>query len=171
MSKIQKLTLAGLLVAIDIIAARFLSFYLPFGTQLVRVGPQFLAHSLAGWLLGPFWALGSAVAGDLLGMLINAAGKTIYPGYTISAALTGLIYGLLLYRRPVRLWRCLLAVSLAVIGVSTLLTSYWNSLYFSVPWLPALWSALPWRLITIPIYTALLFAVQKGLVRAKVIDT
>ena len=169
MSKVQKLALVGLFVALDIIFTRFLHFYMPPGTYTVRISPQFLAHALAGWILGPWWALGSAVAGDLLGVIINTAGKAVYLGYTLSAALIGLIYGLFLHRRPVRWWRSLLAVSTVTLTISLVLTSVWNSRLYESPVSVFVISALPWRAMTIPVYSAVLFAVQKALERSKVI--
>lgn len=171
MSKIQKLALAGLFVALDIVFARFLSFYLPPGTYTVRISPQFLAHALAGWLLGPWWALGSAVAGDLLGVVINTAGKAPHLGYTLSAALTGVTYGLYLHRRPVRWWRCLLAVSTVILTISLFLTSVWNSQLYGSPVSAFIIAALPWRALAIPVYSAVLFAAQKGLSRAGILKT
>ncbi len=168
MSRVKKLALAGLFVAMDIVFARFLYFYMPPGLNTVRISPQFLAHALVGWLLGPLWAAGSAVAGDLLGMLINSGGLSIHLGYTLSAVLTGLIYGFTLYRRPVKWWRALLAVSAVVLPVSLLLGSLWMSQIRNLPAHVLIIEALPWRLLTIPIYSALLFLVQKGLYRAHI---
>ena len=163
----RKLALAGFFVAMDIISARFLYFYLPDPlSKVVRVSPQFLAHALAGWLLGPLWAAGSAVAGDWLGMLINSGGLAIHWGFTLSAALTGLIYGLFLYRRDIRWIRAAAAVLAVVLPVSLLLGSVWMSQIKSLPVHIVLLEALPWRLLTIPVYTGLLCSVQKGLRRS-----
>ena len=171
------LAAAGLLVALDIVFARFLSFYT--WDYAVRVGPQFLAHAMAGWLLGPVWALGTAVAGDILGMLINSAGLSFLPGYTLSAAMSGLLYGLLLHRRPVRnpdvrrpaargLLRAALAVGTVTLVVSLGMGSLWSLLYFGKGWWGVFLLALPWRALLWPVYTALLYAAQQGLDRAGV---
>jgi ECF transporter S component (folate family) len=122
-----------------------------------------MAHALAGWILGPFWAVGTAVAGDILGLLINSGGRAFFPGYTLSAALSGTIYGLILYRGQVRALACLASVSSSVLLVSLCLTSFWNAIYYSRPWLEAVLAALPWRLVSIPIYAITLIAVQKGM--------
>ena len=165
MRKATKLLVtAGLFVALDIIFARFLSFYTP--GNIVRVGPQYLAHAMAGWLLGPLWSMGTAVAADILGMMINSAGLSFMPGYTLSAAMSGLLYGLILYRRPVRIWRAGLAMGAVTVVVSLGLGSLWSMLYYQKAWLGSVALALPWRAALWPCYAALLFLLQKALTRA-----
>ena len=172
MSKVQKLALAGLFIALDIVCARFLSFYLPDPvSRTARISPQFLAHALSAWMLGPLWAAGSAVAGDLLGMAINSGGLSIHLGFTLSSALTGLVYGLVLYRREVRLYRALISVSAVTLLISLFLGSLWMSQIRNLPLYFVILEALPWRLITIPVYTALLFALQNGISRSKVLKS
>ena len=170
MSKVQKLALAGLFVALDIVFARFLSFYLPDPvSRTVRVSPQFLAHALSGWMLGPLWAAVSALAGDMLGMLVNSGGLVFQPGFSISFALSGAIYGLALHRREVRWQNALIAVSAVTIPISLLLNSIWLHLLYKAATYTYIVTALPWRLLTIPIYFVLLIAVQKGILRSSVI--
>jgi len=170
MSKIQKLALAGLFVALDIVSARFLYFYLPDPvSRVVRVSPQFLAHALSGWLLGPLWAALSAAAGDVLGMLINSGGLKIHLGLTVSAALIGTIYGLVLHRREARWYTALAAVSAVIVPISLLLNSVWLHQLYNSPTIVLIPAALPWRLLTIPVYSATLFAVQKGIIRSRVL--
>ncbi len=170
---VLKLALAGMFIALDIVFSRFLYAYLPPGFHEVRVSPQFLAYALAGWILGPVWAIGCAVAGDVLGMLINSAGLPILPGYMLSAALTGLVYAVCLYRRPVSAWRCLLAVAVSTLVISLCLGSLWAVLYYTqdhttAMWLTKLLAALPWRLMCIPIYAVGVFLVQRGLSRERI---
>ena len=163
MSSVKKLTFAGLLVAIDVLFTRFLAFYLP--GDIVRVSLQFLAHGLCGWILGPLWSLGSAVAGDLLGMAVNSAGRAYLPGYTLSAALSGLLYGLILYKRKPGIIPAAAAVGCVTLFVSLGLNSLWSMVYFEKAWFGVVTLQASARVILFPVYSGILFAVQRGLAK------
>lgn len=85
----------ALLVATNIILARFLSFYIPiFGANAVRAGLGHVPIILSGILFGPVAGAMVGVVGDVLGTLLFSP-FPYFPGFTLSAALIGLIAGLL----------------------------------------------------------------------------
>lgn len=90
----KKLTVSALLLAADVILTRVLAF----NTPLMKIGLGFAATALCALLYGPWWAAGVAALGDLLGSLLFPTGA-YFPGFTLTAACTGLIFGLCLYRR------------------------------------------------------------------------
>ncbi len=105
-----KLCVMGILVALQIILSRITAISV--GNWL-RISFGFLPNAIAGYLLGPVGGLLVAVVGDALGTILT--GQVINPGLSLAAALSGLLYGLFLYRRPVSVLRtmlCLLSVSL-----------------------------------------------------------
>ncbi len=72
-----------------------------------RLTLTFVASSVAGIVLGPVPAMLVGGLGDVLGFLLNPGGGAYFPGFTVSAMLGGLIYGLFLYKRDkstARLW-------------------------------------------------------------------
>ena len=92
----QKLCVMGVLMALQIILSRITAINL--GNWL-RISFGFLPNAIAGYLLGP-------IGGTLV---------AINPGLSVTAALGGFFYGLMLHKRPVTIWRtmaCLLVVSL-----------------------------------------------------------
>lgn len=100
----------AVLVALQVVLSRITAISV--GSWL-RISFGFLPNAVAGYLLGPFGGLMVAVVGDALGTLLT--GQAIHPGLSVVAALSGLLYGLFLYKRPVSVLRCmacLLAVSL-----------------------------------------------------------
>ncbi len=161
---LRRLTWAALLVAIDIIAARFLYFYTP--GNIDRISLQFIPNALSGLLLGPVWGALSCIAGDMLGMFINPSGMSFNPLITLSAGVRGLLYGLLLYRKNASFMRVLLAVAVVTLVVDLGLNPVWLSLMYGKTWLFVLWAKIPVRIITIPVYAGALFAVIKGLANA-----
>lgn len=103
MSKLSKLTLASMLVAMQIIFSRFLYIYTP--GNLDRLSFAFIPAALAGYYLGPVYSVLTAVCADILGMLINSAGATFTPMFTLIAALKGLTYALMFYNKNLTLKR------------------------------------------------------------------
>lgn len=165
---LRYLILAALIAALEIITVRllpFTTFYLPPGTYIVRVSLQTIWYVLAGWIVGPGWAMGAAMTSDVIGAMINATGSGVFfPGYTITAALSGLAFGFILYKSTPTLWRTLLAVSVHTLLISLPLSAYWGSVTGIYPdfWTP-FWAALPWRAMMILPYTLISFALQKAL--------
>jgi ECF transporter S component (folate family) len=158
-----------MLVAVDIMATRFLSVPPSPVTGFNRIGPQFLAHGLAGWILGPVPAIVTAIAGDVLGMFINSAGAPYLPLFAIVAAFRGFLYGVMLYRRKPNFWFTLLAVALITVLCDLTLATYTLAPLYGQSWWALLLFRAPVRLATIPVYAGLLFAMQKALERSRVL--
>jgi ECF transporter S component (folate family) len=83
----------AILIALQIILTRFLSIFI---FPWLRFSLGFLPIAAVGMLLGPIPAALCGALGDVLGFFLFPSG-TFFPGYTLTAALTGLIYGLFLY--------------------------------------------------------------------------
>ena len=164
--ELRALVLAGLFAGLDIVCTRLLpAYFLPPGTWLVRVGLQFLIFALAGWTAGPGWAMGAAMTSDVIGVLINPTGTgQFFPGYTLTAGLSALIYGLFLYKRRPSYLRAVLAAAAHMLIVALPLTSLWNVTqgFYPTFW-PSFWLALPWRAALVLPYSLLIFGVQRAL--------
>lgn len=111
--KTKKLAVSALLVTADVILTRLLAF----NTPVMKIGLGFAAVAVCAMLYGPWWTALVAAMGDLLGSLLFPTGA-YFPGFTLTAACTGLLFGLLL-GRDARPSRPLLAAAL-----NTLLVSY-----------------------------------------------
>ena len=84
----------ALLVALQVILARFLSI----NTTFVVINLSFLAVALAGILFGPFWGMAVGGVSDVVGASLFPFGA-FFPGFTLTAALVGLIYGAFLHAK------------------------------------------------------------------------
>ena len=134
----RALALSGMLLALEVVLALF---SIPIGGT-IRVSFGFLAIGLSGALLGPVPAMLQAVLADFLGMVVNPMGA-YFPGYTLTALLVGLVYGLLLYRRTPS-WKWVLAAQLIVnIALHILLNTLWTSMTVG----KAFWVLLPGRIL------------------------
>lgn len=120
MKNTRILVFISLFISIEVILTRFLAFETP----IIRVGFGFLPIALSSIMFGPILGGITAVISDVIGMMIAPKGM-YFPGFTISAFLTGAIYGLFLYKRKRNLWRILLTVLTISIFVDSILNTIW----------------------------------------------
>lgn len=126
----RTLALAALFVGINI-TLDLLNIRVQVTPQL-RIGFGFLCNAAIGMLFGPAVAMLGGVCTDILGYLMNTGGGAYFPGYTLTAIVGGLIYGLTLCpadpRRGWRLARCFLAKGLVNLFCNMGLNTLWLSL-------------------------------------------
>jgi len=119
---IYKLCLAGLFIAMNIAAARLLSYNHPSGA--IRISPQFIVVGLSGWVLGPAWAMSAAMMGDILGMAIFPSPHPFLPLIAVAAGFRGWIYGAFLYKRKISTLRNYAAIFTTWIICDLAITTY-----------------------------------------------
>lgn len=119
-SNVTRLIILGLFIALEIILTRFLSIHTP----IVRIGFGFLPIAMLGIMYGPFWASAAYAIGDLIGIMLFPSGP-FFPGFTLSAALTGLTYGIILYKKPITWKRVLIAAAIVCLGINLILDTLW----------------------------------------------
>lgn len=141
----------ALLIAIEIVLTRFCSI----STPVVRIGFGFVPIAICGMLYGPVWAGVAAGVSDVLGATLFPVAP-YFPGFTLSAILTGLIFGLLLRREEAAWPRLSLAVALNCLGVSLCLNTLWLSMLYGTAFHVLLPTRILQALIIIPIQLSLL---------------
>ena len=122
---LRQLTVSALLIALDVVFSRVLAI----NTPLMKIGLGFAAVALSAMLYGPAWAALTAALGDLIGALLFPTGA-YFPGFTATAALTGLIFGLFLYRREKSWLRAFLAALCNCLLVTLLLNTLMIAVFF-----------------------------------------
>ena len=114
-----RLTVMAMLIGLEIVLSRFLSI----PTSITKIGFAFIPVAAAALLLGPLAAGAVGALGDLLGALLFPIGA-YFPGFTLTAFLMGLCYGLFLYK-DAAFWRVIAAVGVHQFVLSMLLNSLW----------------------------------------------
>ena len=125
MSRLNTKTLAimALMIAIEIILTRVLSIQTP----TVRISFGFLPIALLAVMYGPLYAGIAAAIADFMGvMLFPVAG--FFPGFTLTAFLMGITYGIFLYNHPKKMTRILVAVLIVVVILQLGLDTFWLSI-------------------------------------------
>lgn len=114
-----------------ILAALFIVLYslkLQLAPEL-RITFTFIPLALAGWLLGPVPAMLVGLVGDLVGCILFPAGP-YFPGFTLTQILTGLIFGLFLYRKNAK--KIFLPVLFSKLIINAALNVGLNAIWLSV---------------------------------------
>lgn len=122
----------GVLLAAEIVLTRFVSFT----TWNTRIGFGFVPVVLAALLFGPVHAALVAGMGDFVGAILFPVGP-YFPGFTLTAVLTGLVFGFFLGRAN-RLLGTLAAVAVVQFVLGLFLNTFWIHLLYSSPFLPLL---------------------------------
>ena len=159
----RTLTSMALLIALEIVLSRFLSI----NAWNTKIGFAFVPVVIAAILLGPLYAGIVGALADFLGAILFPIG-TYFPGFTLTAFLMGLCYGLFLYRSQ-SFPRILGAVAVHQLILSLLLNTLWISLLYGSPFVPLLVSRLPQcailaavQLVVIPLIARLLPRIRGG---------
>lgn len=151
-SSTNRLVIMAFLIALEIILTRFCSI----NTPILRIGFGFLPVSMMGILYGPIWAAVGYAVGDILGMMIFPSG-VFFPGFTVTAALTGLVFGLFLHGKERITWKNVLPASLIIILVLNLCL---DTLWLSIMMGDAFIALLPTRIfkcaVMLPIHLLLI---------------
>ena len=125
MTKNKKILITAILLASEIILGRFLAIRTP----ILTISFSFVPLILIAIILGPKYAILNGILSDLIGALLFPTGP-YFIGYTISNALSGLVYGLFLYQKEFKLdkkfiIKLIISVFIVNFIIHALLNTYW----------------------------------------------
>ncbi len=142
---VKSISIIGILVAMEIILARF-----SIHTWNLKIGFSFIPVVVAAIFYGPVTAGLVGAIGDIMGYILFPVGA-YFPGFTLTAFVTGMIFGFFL-RKSQSVLNVVLAVLCVQIFVSQFMNTYWISFLYGSPY---------WALFATRIYqTAAMIAVQ-----------
>lgn len=153
MQKTRVLVLMGLFIAINVILSRFVT---PIDLPYVRVSFGFIATAFSSILLGPILGGLSAAIADILGFFLKPSTGSFFPGFTVSALLAGIFYGLFLHKKPESLLRTVLAVISITLIIDLGLNTYWLSILYKKAWVILLGQRIVKSAIMLPIQVTLI---------------
>ncbi len=162
--QMHTIVITAMMIAIAVV----LGFFSIQVTDFLKLGVSFLANELTALLFGP--AVGGIMAGtaDIIKYLVHPTGPFFF-GFTFDAIVGGVIYGVILYRKPISFKRILLAKAVVMVVVNICLNTYWLTLLYGSP----LAAILPMRIlkqcIMLPIESILFYTVAKMLLTRNVL--
>ncbi|HKM42646.1 MAG TPA: folate family ECF transporter S component [Limnochordia bacterium] len=155
----------GLLTAVSIVLTRIFGVVVPVaGVGALRLSFGEIPIILAGVLFGPVGGGLTGLASDLIGYVINSHGGAFFPGFSLSAVLTGVIPGLILQKRrdSLRLYHVGATVLVTDLITGVLLNTLWLTILYGQGFFVILPMRLLARLVTLPIYTFVVFWITRA---------
>ena len=131
-----------------------LSRFWSISTQFGKIGFAFVPLAVCGMLFGPWWAALCGGLADFLGAILFPIGP-YFPGFTLSNALTGMVFGLCLYQRFAGWKHIAGAAAVNNVIISLLISTYWLHLLYGSPYL----GLLPTRVVQCVVMIVLEFVV------------
>ena len=125
--------------------------------QSLKIYFSFVVVSLECACYGPLVGMGVGAVIDTLGFLLSSYGEPYFPGYLITAMLSGLIYGVMLYQRKPTIPRLIVTRLLINYGSNVLLGSVWKAMLYGKGYLYYLSTGMVKNTIMIPIEVALMW--------------
>lgn len=157
----RKLCIAALLTAAAIVLSRLVPVINLWST---KIDFSFAAVMLAACILGPVGGLVVGGLADLIGAILFPIGA-YFPGFTVTAAITGLVFGLLLYKK------CnLVRIIIAVVSTQLVCGLLLNTWFISILYTKTFTALLVTRLVQFAVMSAveIIFA-ELALDRTKIV--
>ena len=150
---LRNLAAVSMLLAITVV----LGFYRLQITEYLRIGFDPLA--------------GCAVAGlaDIISYIMKPIGAFV-PGLTLSAMAGSVIYGVILYRKPLSLGRVILANGLVTVFINLLLNTYWMTVLYGDAFMVLFPARALKQALMFPIDVILFYTVAKLLGKTGVLE-
>lgn len=170
MKNLKKIVLAGLLLATSVVFNRFFSIKTP----IVVISFGFIPKIIIATIFGPWWSILLFGLADLIGALLFPFGA-YFVGYTITACLSGFIYGMFLHRKKKMsaksyLVRLIISCLLSNLICNLLLNSIWIMITTKKALAVLLPTRLVKELVTVPIYIAVMFGIHVFFEKYKIYD-
>lgn len=125
MRNVRSLTGAALLAALSPV----LDLLTITVNQFLEISFTSLTHAMTGFLYGPVVAAVAGGMADIIKYLLKPTGA-FFPGFTLNEILTGFIYGIIFYKKDVKLSRVIIARLVVTVGINLTLTPLWLSFMY-----------------------------------------
>jgi ECF transporter S component (folate family) len=156
MSRTRTIAFVGLLVSMEIIFTRFLSFQTP----IIRIGFGFIPIAFSAILFGPVIGGLTAAIADVIGMIVFPKGA-YFPGFTLSAFLGGAIYGLFLHKKQITILNVTISVLFITLFVDLGLNTLWLSMITGKAAVALLIPRIYKSAVMLPVQTAAIYVLWK----------
>lgn len=153
------MAIMAMLIALQIILSRI--FTINLGDTL-RINFGFVPNAVAGMLLGPVPAMIVAGLSDLMGAVLFPSGP-LYLGFTLTAMMGGLFYGVFFYQKEFTLKRAMVCKMVAMLVCNILMNTLWLKLMYGQAFFALLPSRLIKNLIQYPLDVALLYGLARAM--------
>ena len=129
--------------------------------QEMKITFTFIFIALCGYLYGPATGMAFGASADIVGYMVNPAGGMLFPGFTVTALISGFFYGLVLNREHAKngklpTWRIILAKALDTFVCNIILNTFCCSVLYGDTFIALLPARLIKNLIMLPVEALIL---------------
>lgn len=164
MSKSKKIILSAFLLALLIVLSRFASFQ----TQFLVISTSFIPIMMSAIWLGPKYSTLIAALGDFIGAILFPFGM-YFPGFTMSYAITGFIYGIFLYQDPKKgnvkrgqfILKLCMSSALVLGVVNIFITSIWLHILYGKAYFAIITTRVVTQVVMFPIQIVVIDWLEK----------
>ena len=147
---ISRLVIIALMIAMEIVLTRWVGIMIipPFA----RISLGFLPIAMVGIKYGPLYAGAAAAMADLIGFWLFPPAFPYFPGFTFTAFLAGIVYGIFLHKKSEKMLNIVIAAAIVTIFIQGVLDTIWLIIMFGEGFI----GIMPARLVR----TAIMLPVQ-----------
>ena len=153
LSTTKNLVLCGLMAALSIILGTFASISVG---PYIKIGFSSIPNRIVDCMFGPVVGCLFGGALDLLKFLVKPDGPFFF-GFTFDAMLAGFLYGIILYKKPLKWQRVLAAEFVNKLIVNCGFNTLWISILYGKGFFVLFPARILKNLIMLPIDTVILF--------------
>ena len=146
------ITVLGVFLAAELVLNRF-----TIGNQFIKLGFGFIVVALVSTWYGPWWSAMVAAIADIVGTTIS--GGVYFPGFTLSAILGAIIYGLFFYNQKTSWLTVTIAQLIIAITVNTLLNTFGLTVMYKTPFWALVSTRIVKEIIVTPIQIIILYLI------------
>ena len=138
--EVKVMTFCGLMAALAIVLGKIAT--IKFGPY-IRLGFSGLPNQIVDYLFGPI--IGAIFGGalDIIKWFLSSDGD-FFLGFTVTAMVAAVIYGVFTYKKPVKVWRIVVSQALVKIICNVFLNTLWLNMLYG----KAIAAILPGRLVS-----------------------
>lgn len=122
------ISMIGVLVAIEIVLARF-----TIHTWNLKIGFSFIPVVVAAIVYGPIAAGLVGAMGDVISAILFPVGA-FFPGFTLTAFLTGIVFGIFLKKKQT-IWNVAVSVLIVQMGIGQVINTFFISILYGSPFM------------------------------------
>lgn len=161
----KKIVFAAMFTSISIVLTHVFSIQTPF----IRIDLGFLPIAIFSILFGPIAGAVVAVISDILGCLIFSPGL-FFPGFTLSAFATGIVYGFFLFKKRISLGRVIVASVTIFILVDMCMNTLWLSMLYHKGVQVIIAGRAIKGVVLLPFQVILIYSIHKRLINRKILS-
>ncbi len=165
LKNLRSLITCSLLIALYVALNSLSSVYI---TQELKLTFSYIALAMIGYRFGIITGFFGGALCDLLAYVIRPSGP-LHLGFTLSTALTCVVFGIFLYKREFKWWTLLIrtALSRTIVNlfINIALNTFWLSNLYGKGYIVMLFQRVLKNILLLPIEVAILFFVLKAFER------